>query len=261
MKLTFLGTGTSYGVPYIGCDCPVCHSEDPRDQRLRASILVESGDGENDIRLLVDTGPDFRQQMLRAKVTQLTAVLWTHLHNDHIIGLDDIRPLTDRHGYIPGYADDPTMKRLLAVFDYIFVQGRDHGGFPRVTPHVLAPGQEVRFGPIRITPLQIMHGQRQILAYEFTQGKRRLVYATDCSGIPPETLEAMKGCDVFVVDALRHSKHPNHFSVAQALEAVEKVKPGQAFFTHITHELPHAETEANLPAGVKIAYDGLVLEI
>ncbi|RYG70559.1 MBL fold metallo-hydrolase [bacterium] len=262
MKLRFLGTGTSYGVPYIGCPCEVCHSSDPRDKRLRASILIEdvTEDGHL-VRLLVDTGPDFRTQMLRADVDYLSAVLWTHLHNDHIIGLDDIRPLTDRQGYIDGYGDAPTLGRLHSVFDYVFVQERDHGGFPRVTPHIVEPGQKLVLGGITVTPLQIVHGQRPILAYQFEKNGQRIVYATDCSHIPEESYEAMKGCDIFIVDALRHAAHPTHFSLSQALEAAEIIGPGRALFTHITHDLGHAETEATLPPHVRIAYDGLEISL
>ena len=257
MHLRFLGSGTSYGVPYIGCDCAVCRSDDPRDKRLRACITVE----DENTRLIVDTGPDFRGQCLRAGITHLSAVLWTHLHNDHIIGLDDIRPLTDKQGYIPGYADAATMARLAAIFDYCFVQGREHPGFPRVTPHVIEPMQTLQFGAITVTPLQIFHGERAILSYEFQSNGRRAVYATDCSRIPDLTLERIKGCDVFIVDALRHAEHPNHFSLAQALEAVERVNPGRAFLTHMTHELGHAQTEATLPDRVRIAYDCLEFEV
>ena len=163
MNLRFLGSGTSYGVPYIGCDCAVCTSDDPRDKRLRASILVEQGDTS----VIVDTGPDFRQQCLRAHVTHLDAILWTHLHNDHIIGLDDVRPLTDKQGYIPGYGDAATLGRLTEIFDYVFVQERDHPGFPRVTPHVVEPLQKLKLGEIEVTPLQIYHGERAILSYQF----------------------------------------------------------------------------------------------
>lgn len=257
MRLRFLGSGTSYGVPYIGCDCAVCLSDDPRDKRLRACIAVEQGD----TRLIVDTGPDFRAQCLRANINSLSAILWTHLHNDHIVGLDDVRPLSDRQGYIPGYADAATMERLTEVFGYIFVQDRDHGGFPRVTPHIVEPGQTLQFGEISVTPLQIFHGQRAILSYQFECAGRRAVYATDCSRIPPQSLEAMKNCDVFIVDSLRHTEHPNHFNLKQALEAVESIDPERAFLTHVTHDLSHAKVEATLPPRVRIAYDGLEIEV
>ena len=259
MRLRFLGTGTSYGVPYIGCECAVCTSDDPRDKRLRASILVEEK-GENPP-LLVDTGPDFRAQMLRAKIQKLGAVFWTHSHNDHIIGLDDVRPLTDRNGYLNGFCDAKTTERLQKVFDYCFVQEREHGGFPRVTPHVLEPFQTTKIGGIGVTPLPISHGRAgTIFAYEFEENGARFVYATDCAGIPPKSLNRMKGAQVFIVDALRHAAHPNHFNIEQALEAIEKIGPKRAFFTHITHDLGHAQTEATLPPHVKIAFDDLVLD-
>lgn len=258
MRLRFLGTGTSYGVPYLGCECAICTSVDPRDKRLRASIAVESGD----TRLLVDTGPDFRQQCLRAGITSLSAILWTHAHNDHIIGLDDIRPFSDRAGYLNGYANAKTGERLLKIFDYCFVEGRDHPGFPRVTLNLIEPFGTLRFGEITVTPLPISHGRAgEILAYLFEENGRRAVYASDCVGIPEASLERMKGCEVFIVDALRQNEHPNHFSVAQALDASRNIGAKQTFFTHITHELGHAETEKTLPDSVKVAFDGLELEI
>lgn len=258
MTIRFLGTGTSYGVPVVGCDCAVCSSTDPRDTRLRSSVLVEDGD----TRLLVDTGPDFRFQMLRARVSHLSAILWTHSHNDHIIGLDDVRPVSDKCGYIPGYADARTMERLRGVFDYCFLQDREHGGFPRISPHVALPFQTLSFGTINATPLPISHGRAgEIFAWGFEQNGHRFVYASDCAGIPDASLEAMRGCDVFVVDALRQTEHPNHFNIAQALEAVEKIDPQRAFFTHITHDLGHASTEETLPERVRLAFDGLELEI
>lgn len=261
MRLRFLGTGTSYGVPYIGCDCEVCRSTDPRDKRLRASVLVEDSTTDVVTRLLVDTGPDFRAQMLRAGVSSLSAVLWTHWHNDHIIGLDDIRPLTDRLGYIHGYTNARTMERLNQIFDYIFVQERNHGGFPRVTPHIVEPFQTLEFGAIKATPLPIFHGTNAIFSWEFEKDGKRIVYATDCSRIPPESLERMKGCTVFVVDALRHTAHPTHFNIEQALEAIRAIEPEKAFFTHITHDLGHEQTEATLPESVKIAYDTLEVDV
>jgi phosphoribosyl 1,2-cyclic phosphate phosphodiesterase len=260
MTIRFLGTGTSYGVPYVGCDCEVCRSTDSRDKRLRASVLVE--DPASQTRLLVDTGPDFRQQMLRANVAHISAILWTHSHNDHIIGLDDVRPLSDRQGYISGFCDAKTLERLEKVFDYCFIQGRDHGGFPRISPRAIAPFESLSFGPIEVTALPISHGRAgDIFAFEFASNNHRFVYASDCAHIPDESLERMHGCDVFVVDALRHTEHPNHFNITQALEAVEKINPTRAFFTHITHDLGHAQTEATLPERVRIAFDGLELEV
>lgn len=267
MRLTFLGTGTSYGVPYIGCDCAVCRSKDPRNKRLRCSILVEGGhaegapDGAYRSRLLVDTTPDLRQQLLRAGVSQVDAVLWTHAHNDHIIGLDDIRPLCDRSGYIDGYGNADTLAHLKSVFAYIFEQGRDHGGFPRMTEHPLAPRQSVALGDVNVKPIPIMHGRREIFAYKFMCGGRTLVYATDCSAIPDASWTLMQNADVLVLDALRRKEHPTHFSVDQALHAVTRLRPGRAFFTHIAHDLDHNATNLSLPKGVELAYDGLSLEV
>lgn len=252
MLLRFLGTGTSYGVPFVGCDCAVCRSPDPRDTRLRAAIAVE----EEATRVLVDTGPDLRAQLLRAGITRADALFWTHDHNDHVIGLDDVRPLSDASGYLPGYADAATLTRLQHVFDYIFVPGRG-SGIPRVTGHVLAPFESVQVGPLRATALPIQHGRRAIFAWEFAAGGQRLVYATDCSGIPAETRERMRGADVLVLDALRHAPHGGHFHLAAALEMVRELAPGRAFFTHIAHDLAHEATNATLPANVQLAYDGL----
>ena len=154
-----------------------------------------------------------------------------------------------------------TSQRLREIFDYIFVPERDHPGFPRVTPHVIEPFQKLQFGEIEATALPIFHGERPILSYQFAHNHRRAVYATDCSGIPDESLQRMKGCDVFIVDALRHAAHPNHFSLAQALEIIERIDPGRAFLTHLTHDLGHAATEKELPARVRIATDELELEI
>jgi phosphoribosyl 1,2-cyclic phosphate phosphodiesterase len=257
MKLTFLGTGTSYGVPYIACDCDVCRSDDPFNKRLRSSILVDEGD----TRVLVDTTPDLRTQFLRADVSTLSGVLWTHLHNDHIIGLDDLRPITDRCGYIDGYANEETMTRLKVVFDYVFVEGRNHGGFPRINGHVLTPRQTVELQNLRITAIPIMHYKRDIFAYRIESQNRTLVYATDCSHIPDASWELMRGADILVLGALRYKEHPAHFSVAQALDAVEKLKPRRAIFTHIAHDLEHRTINAELPPGVEVAYDTQTVEV
>lgn len=267
MRLTFLGTGTSYGVPYVGCTCPVCVSDDPRNKRLRCSILVEGQDVPDTedamprTALLVNTTPDLRQQLLQCGIDRISAVLWTHSHNDHIIGLDDIRPLCDRVGYINGYASAETIAHLKQVFEYIFVQGRDHGGFPRVTDHELAPRQTVAIDDIHFKPIPIFHGRREIFAYKFMSGGRTLVYATDCSGIPDASWSLLQNADVLVLDCLRRREHPTHFSVEQALHAVSRLRPGRAFFTHIAHDLDHTTTNNSLPPGVELAYDGLSLEV
>ncbi|HEX8235509.1 MAG TPA: MBL fold metallo-hydrolase [Abditibacteriaceae bacterium] len=257
MKLNFLGTGTSYGVPYIACDCDVCRSNDLCNKRLRSSILVEEGD----TRVLVDSTPDLREQFLRAGITTLSGVLWTHSHNDHIIGLDDLRPITDKCGYIDGYANEETMTRLKVVFDYVFVEGRNHGGFPRVRGHVLEPRQTVKVENLRVTAIPIMHYKREIFAYRIESDTRTLVYATDCSYIPDTSWDLMRDADLLVLGALRYKEHPAHFSVAQALHAVEKLKPRRALFTHIAHDLEHRTINAELPPGVEVAYDTQTIEV
>jgi phosphoribosyl 1,2-cyclic phosphate phosphodiesterase len=259
MKLIFLGTGTSHGLPYIGCECAVCTSTDPLNKRLRSSIVVESDDGAT--RILVDTSPDLRQQFLREKISFVSAVLFTHTHNDHIIGLDDLRPVTDLVGYIPVYASEPTMQQAQNIFGYGFLQGREHGGFPRFTPYTIEPRVSFEIADFRITPIPIMHGKSEILAFRFEQAGSTLVYATDCSHIPEESWALMKNPDVFVVDALRHRPHPTHFTTAQAMEAAQKLNAKQTFFTHIAHDLDHAQTQASLPPNISMAYDGLQIAI
>jgi phosphoribosyl 1,2-cyclic phosphate phosphodiesterase len=247
MKLTFLGTGTSYGVPYIACDCDVCRSDDPST----SAALFHSGGRRRLHEYSWTPHPTLRGQFLRAGVTTLSGVLWTHLHNDHIIGLDDLRPITDRCGYIDGYANEETMTRLKVVFDYVFVEGRNHGGFPRIHGHVLAPRETVAVENLRVTAIPIMHYKRDIFAYRFESDTRALVYATDCSHIPDASWELMHGADVLVLGALRYKEHPAHFSVAQALDAVEKLKPRRAIFTHIAHDLEHRTYQRGTAAGVE----------
>ncbi len=266
MRVTFLGTGTSYGVPFVGCDCEVCRSTDPLNKRLRCSILV-AGDclepvenGERTL-ILVDTTPDLRQQLLRQHVHYISGVLWTHDHNDHIIGVDDMRPLTDRQGYIHGWANQDTLDRLKKVFDYAFIQDRERGGFPRLTDHLAQPFTPMEMGDVKITPIPIMHGQREIFAYRFDCSGRSLVYATDCSRIPDASQEAMSGVDVLVLDALHQKPHPTHFNIEQACDAVAHLKPGRAFLTHTTHNVDYSIVNSDLPPGIELAYDGLSFEV
>ncbi len=256
MKLTFLGTATSYGVPFVACDCAVCTSENPRNKRLRASVFIETAKA----RILVDTSPDLRTQLLRENIREIFAVFWTHAHNDHIIGLDDLRPICNKIGYIPGFADADTSDNLRRVFAYAFVPNQE-ANFPRITLHTLEPLETVEIGDIRVTPLSICHGKRAIFAYRFQTQNRVLVYATDCSHIPEVSREAMRNADVLVLGALRHQSHPAHFTVGEALREVEDLQPKRAFFTHIGHELEHDETNAILPPNVRLAFDGLKMEL
>lgn len=256
MQLTFLGTGTSYGVPFVACDCAVCASDNPRDKRLRSSILVQT----LSTRILVDTTPDLRAQLLRENVRDLSAVLWTHAHNDHIIGLDDLRPICNRIGYLTGFANEETAGHLERIFGYAFVPNRD-ANFPRVTLNVLGELETVQIGDVRVASIPVCHGSKTIFAYRFEAEDRVLVYATDCSQIPDTSRDAMRDADVFVVGALRHQAHPAHFTVEEALREADALNSQRAFFTHIGHELGHDETNAALPNNRQLAYDGLRVEI
>ena len=252
MKVTFLGTGTSTGVPSIGCECETCKSDDPRDKRLRVSIVVEH-DGQV---VLTDTSSDFRQQALRHRLNRLDAVLITHCHADHIFGLDDIRPYNFRHGAVGVYADRMSWRDLRRIFQYIFEPTHFGGGLPQVVPHVVEPGAEFCFSPrFRILPLQVLHGRLPVMAYRFND----VAYATDLSEIPPQTMDALQDLDVLVLDCLRFRPHPTHLSLDQALEYISKLKPRRAFLTHIAHDVKHARDSELLPVGVEFAYDGLVV--
>jgi phosphoribosyl 1,2-cyclic phosphate phosphodiesterase len=252
MKLTFLGTGTSTGVPSIGCDCETCISDDPRDKRLRVSVLIEHG-GQT---VLVDTSSDFRQQALRQRLKRLDAVLITHCHADHIFGLDDIRPLNFRYGALGVYANERAWPDIRRIFKYIFEPSHFGGGLPQVIPHTVVAGASFCLGDeLEITPLEVIHGRLPVMGYRFND----FAYATDLSLIPQNTLEAMSDLDVLVLDCLRFKEHPTHLWLDKALEYVEKIKPRRAYFTHIAHDVKHARDSARLPEGVSWAYDGLVV--
>ena len=251
-RLTVLGSGTSMGVTTIGCDCRVCTSADPHDQRTRPSVLVEF-DGRS---ILIDTTPDFRQQAIRAGISRLDAVLYTHAHADHILGLDDLRPLTFRRGNskIPLYAHEPTADTLRSVFRYIFEGDYKYGGLAQVELRDITGPLEL-FGA-RFEPVKVIHGDAEIHGYRFGAA----AYLTDFSEIPAESLPQLAGLDILFLDALRHKPHPTHSTLENSLRLVEELKPRRAFFTHISHDLPHAETNQSLPAHVKLAHDGLTLE-
>jgi phosphoribosyl 1,2-cyclic phosphate phosphodiesterase len=250
-RLIVMGSGTSMGVPTIGCDCRICMSEDPRDRRTRPSVLVEY-DGHN---VLIDTTPDFREQALRERVRCLDAVLYTHSHADHILGLDDLRPLSFYNpAKIPLYADERTGCQIRSVFRYIFEGAYKYGGLAQVELHTISGPLEL-FGAT-FEPVTVLHGDARILAFRFGQA----AYVTDFSEIPEESLPKLEGLDILFLDALRHRPHPTHSTVENSLRVVEQLKPKRAFFTHICHDLGHEETNATLPPNVRLAHDGLKLE-
>ena len=252
-RVTFLGTGTSHGVPMIGCRCAVCTSPDPRDQRLRPSILVELATGGS---LLVDTAPDLRAQALRYSVRRVDAVLFTHPHADHLLGLDEIRRFnTLQHAVIPCYGDPGTIAEIRRVFAYAFEPRQHGGGVPRLEL-IPVSGPFVVAGTV-VTPVPVMHGHLPIYGYRIGS----FAYLTDCSAIPDGAWPLLDGVRTLVIDALRHVPHPTHFTVAQALEAVARLRPARALLTHIAHDLGHAETAGRLPQGVELAYDGLIVDI
>lgn len=252
MKLTFLGTGTSTGVPMIACHCPVCTSSDPHDKRTRPSVLLEY-DGRA---VVIDTAPDLREQALREGMVRLDAVVFTHTHADHVLGLDDVRVFYFRQRQpIPIYADPDSMENIRRIFQYIFDQTYPYGGIAKLDPHLIDGPFEL-FGQ-RWTPLPVLHGNMPVLGFRFG----RSAYVTDFSAIPDSTIPLLEGLDVLILDALRHTPHPTHSNLKQSLEWVERLKPARAFFTHIAHELAHEETNATLPPNVRLAYDGLKLDL
>lgn len=250
--LTVLGSGTSTGVPTIGCACAVCRSPDPHDRRTRPSVLLSY----NGRHVLIDTTPDFREQALREQITQLDAVLYTHTHADHILGIDDLRPLTYHHpsGKLPLYAAPRACDFLRNMFRYIFEPTYKFGGLPQVDLHPI-DGLVELFGA-RFEPLTIIHGEVPILGFRFGSA----AYLTDHSKVPPETLDKLRALDILFLDALRYTPHPTHSTIEQSLQIVDEVKPKRAFFTHICHDLGHAATDATLPSGVRLAFDGMKLE-
>ena len=250
--LTVLGSGTSMGVPTIGCDCAVCRSVDPRDRRTRPSVMITY----NGRHVLIDTTPDFREQALREKITQLDAVLYTHTHADHILGIDDLRPLTYRHKprKMPLYATPRNCEFLRNMFRYIFEAEYKFGGLPLVELRPIEGAVEL-FGA-RFEPLTVIHGETPILGFRFGSA----AYLTDHSEVPAETLAKLQDLDILFLDALRYKPHPTHSSVEQSLKIVGEVKPKRTFFTHICHDLPHEATNAALPSGVQLAFDGMKLE-
>lgn len=249
--LTVLGSGTSMGVPTIGCDCRVCTSQDSHDRRTRPSIFIEY----NGHSVLIDSTPDFREQALREKIRRIDAVLYTHAHADHILGLDDLRPLTfKREQKLPLYADEHTARIIERMFAYVFDPESTYSTRPQVTLHRLNGTLEL-FGA-RFQQLKVLHGDTEITAFRFGSA----AYLTDFSSIPESTMAVLGDLDVLFLDALRRRPHPTHSSLDESLKIVEKLKPARAFFVHMSHDLAHEETNRLLPSNVRLAHDGLKLE-
>jgi phosphoribosyl 1,2-cyclic phosphate phosphodiesterase len=255
LTVTFLGTGTSQGVPMIGCDCDVCRSPDPRDNRLRSSIYIETPE----CSWVVDTGTDFRAQALRENIRRVDAVVFTHSHTDHIMGFDDLRRFSHARGSMPVYASPETMRDLKRVFRFAFNTTNQVPYYLKPEPHII--DGPFKLGETLITPLPVPHGDSIVNGYLFSRADQKLVaYLSDCSVVPEKIAEQISGVKALVIDALRDKPHPTHLSVGQALEVASRVRPEETYFTHICHDLPQS-AESRLPAGVHIAYDGLKLRL
>ena len=251
--MRFLGTGTSHGVPMIGCRCDVCRSTDPHDRRSRPSILFEMGNG---ARVLVDTTPDLRSQALAHDLDRVDAILFTHCHADHVMGLDEVRRFNVlQRAAIPCYGDADTLREIRRTFAYIFDAKDEGGGIPLLDLHAI--DGPFTIGGERFVPVPVWHGTRRILGFRV----RDFAYLTDCSGIPDTSWPLLEGLDTLAIDALRHRPHSTHFTVEQAIGVAVRVGARRTWLTHICHDLPHAATNASLPPGVAMAYDGLRIDI
>ncbi len=254
MKIVFLGTGTSQGIPVIGSEHPVCLSSDPKDKRLRVSVLL-SWDDHN---LVIDCGPDFRQQMLTHGVSKLDGILFTHEHADHVAGLDDIRPYFFRQGDVPIYAHKRVITSLQKRFDYIFAGENRYPGAPAVAVHEIKNDRPFIFCGKMVIPIEAYHNRLQVFGFRIDN----FTYLTDVKSIDNDEIEKIKGSEVLVVNALREEPHHSHFNLAEALEFVDLVRPRTTYFTHISHHLGfHEDVEKRLPENVHLAYDNLILDL
>ncbi len=247
--VTVLGSGTSMGIPVVGCDCAVCHSSDPRDKRTRSSVWIDV----KGRHLLIDTSIDFRTQALREGITHLDAVLFTHHHVDHILGLDDLRSLTLLKNYtIPIYAEAETLQHIRRVFAYIFSTEKPISDIPRIEAHEISEAP-FKVQGVPITPIRVYHGPLPILGYRIGN----FAYITDVSHIPEASFKKLEGVEVLILGALRYRPHPTHFNFEQAIAAAQRIGARQTYFTHIAHQVSHQEGNARLSEGIAIAYDGM----
>ena len=255
MKIVFLGTGTSVGVPAIGCECPVCCSSDPRNNRHRASLYVESGG----VHVIVDTPPDFREQVLRFKVPRVDAVLFTHAHADHVFGFDDIRRYnTIQECVIPAYANAETIADLRRVFDYIGEE-RVPGAYRPWIDFRETTGS-FRVGALLIEPLCVEHGAKHTQGYRIEGEGRALGYVPDCLSMAEDVMVRLEGVDIMILDALRDRPHSTHMTLDVSVDLLKRIGAGQSYITHMCHELDHQETVNRLPEGIDVSYDGLTVE-
>lgn len=254
---TLLGTGTSVGVPVIGCSCPVCLSDDPRNRRLRASALVRTPE----MSVLVDSGPDLRAQALRENLCALDAVIYTHSHMDHVTGFDELRAFCwNKHGPLPLHATPECMTTLKTMFAWAFSPDNTYKGYIKPQAHLI--DGPFFYGDLKITPLPVEHAALKTIGFLFEYpGTRSIAYLPDVKRIPNDTMQRILGVDVLVLDALRPLDHPTHFSLGEALEAIRLAHPGETWLTHLGHENDHATLDAQLPSGVRVAWDGLLIKL
>lgn len=252
MRVTFLGTGTSHGVPMIGCDCPVCTSGNPANKRTRSSVLIET----DTAGILIDTTPEFRIQVLRENIRRIDAVLFTHCHADHIFGLDDVRRFNDMSGKpMPCYGSESTLKTVRSAFEYVFVPTQTGGGKPSL--NLICVDSPFDIGSVTVTPVPVLHGRMRIYGYRVGD----FAYITDCSYLPESSARLLRNLKVLVLGVLRPEPHETHFSIGEALAVVEDLAPERTFFTHIAHRLEHEAVNRSLPAGIRLAHDGLKITL
>jgi len=272
LELTFLGTGTSAGVPMIGCPCPVCTSDDPRDRRDRSSVVVRHPRGDEPVTenapelfsVLIDASPEVRHQSIRHGVDWVDTLLLTHAHADHVLGLDDLRRFNSVMGTsLPFYAEPEVIQAIRQMFSYIFKDDHhyDNAFVPRLVPLPTGPGHPLELGAATWTPIRLMHGRLPILGFRVDWAGRSIAYCTDCSTIPHATLPQLEGLNVLVLDGLRHRHHPTHMTIERACEFAEQIGADQTYLTHIAHDLAHAELAGRLPEGIAPAYDGLTIRL